>query len=233
MLSTVKAHKVLGKLLRRHRIATLDILFDALDTRSRMTVFRRLKEVGYRSSFTHRGRYYTLEDVPHFDADGLWFYEGVGFSRFGTLKQTVAHMVPEASAGRKHSELATLLQVPVHRPLRDLFVADVIGRQVVEGLDEFVYVSAHQGEAAEQIACRIESLQAIEAVALPPTEIVLAILAEALQASRVGVTPDQLARRLSARGVAVSQEVVERVFGHYELLGGKKNSSPPRTPFSP
>jgi len=138
MSSTVEAHEVLRKLLGRRRVATLEVLFEALGTRSRMTVFRRLKEVGYRSSFTHRGRYYTLREIPRFDADGLWFYEGVGFSRFGTLKETVAQMVPEAQAGSTQSELTAVLRVPVQRPLHDLFRAEVLGRQVVEGVGELV-----------------------------------------------------------------------------------------------
>lgn len=233
MPSTAEAHEALRRLLRRQRIAALDVLFDALGTRSRMTVFRRLKEVGYRSSFTHNGRYYTLGDIPRFDAHGLWFYEEVGFSRFGTLKQTVAHVVPQAPEGSTHRELATLLRVRVQRPLRDLFHAAAIGRQGVEGLGEFVYVSADPTQADQQIARRLESLHERRRPALPPTETVLAVLAEALRASRVGVAPDLVARRLSARGMAVSREEVERVFEHYNLVGGKKNTSPPPIPSSP
>ncbi len=229
----LEAHEAVRRLLRRRRVAALDVLFEALGTRSRMTVFRRLREVGYRSSFTHSGRYYTLEEIPRFDAHGLWFYEDVGFSRFGTLKQTVARMVPEAPAGSTHSELASLLRVPVQRPLRDLFRSDVIGRQVVEGIGELVYVSADSRKADQQIAHRRESLQGSEVPALPPTETVLVILAEALRASRVGVTPDQLARRLSASGVVVSRHEVRRVFEHYNLLSGKKNRSLLPRPSSP
>lgn len=233
MSSTVEAHEVLGKLLGRRRIATLEVLFEALGTRSRMTVFRRLKEVGYRSSFTHRGRYYTLRDIPRFDVDGLWFYEGVGFSRFGTLKETVAQMVPEAPAGSTQSELSAVLRVPVQRPLRDLFRADVLGRQVVEGVGELVYVSPDPGRAEKQLARRIERLEVSEPPAWPPTDTVLAILAEALRASRLGVTPEELTGRLAARGTAVTGEQVERVFEHYGLTGGKKNASPPPSSSGP
>jgi hypothetical protein len=60
-----------------------------------MTVFRRLREVGYRTSFTHRGQYYTLAERPEFDASGLWFHGDIGFSRSGTLKETTAVPVTE------------------------------------------------------------------------------------------------------------------------------------------
>ncbi len=229
MPSTVKSHEALRELLGRRRIATLEVLFDALSTRSRMTVFRRLREVGYHSSFTHRGAYYTLEDIPRFDAQGLWFHGEVGFSRLGTLKETIAHLVPQAPAGNTQSELAALLRVRVHNTLLDLARAERIGREVVEGVGELLYVSSNATQGSEQVARRLESLQVSEPVTLPPTETVLAILSETLRTGRVQVAPERVARRLSARGLAVGREVVERVLEHYDVLG-KKNHWSPRRP---
>ncbi len=86
MLPPKKSRKVLLKMFCKKYIANLDELFHLLDTHSRMSVFRRLKPLGYLSSFTDAGRYYTLPDIPKFDPLGLWFYQEVGFSRVGTLK---------------------------------------------------------------------------------------------------------------------------------------------------
>jgi hypothetical protein len=43
--------------------------------RSRRSLFRDLASLGYLTSFTHAGRYYTLADIPQFDERGLWFYK--------------------------------------------------------------------------------------------------------------------------------------------------------------
>lgn len=220
-------------LLRRREVADMVTIQAEVGPRSRRSVFRDLKRLGYLTSFTHRGCFYTLRDIPRFDHDGLWFHEDVGFSRFGTLKRTVAHLVPEAPGGRTHGELGALLRVRAHNTLLDLVRGQALGRRAVEELGEFVYVSPSPTQADQQMAHRLESLQGSEVPALPPPETVLAILAEALRASRVGVTPDQLARRLCARGMAVSREEVERVFEHYNLLGGKKNRLLPPRPSSP
>jgi len=64
----------------------------------------------YLSSYSHTGRYYTIRDIPVFDADGLWRHQGIGFSRHGSLKSTAEHMVLEAEAGRTHNELHVRLQ---------------------------------------------------------------------------------------------------------------------------
>ena len=65
-----------------------------------MSVFRRLRELGYLSSYTHNGRYYTLAGVPDFDENGLWFHRGIGFSQVGTLKETAAQRLKRTAAPR-------------------------------------------------------------------------------------------------------------------------------------
>ena len=52
-------HK-LQTLLRRRKIATMDELKDALGTKGDITVSRKLNELIYYSSYSHRGSYYTL-----------------------------------------------------------------------------------------------------------------------------------------------------------------------------
>jgi hypothetical protein len=54
--------------LVRHTIADLPALKHALGTRADLTVFRKLKPLGYLSSYTHRGRFYTLRVIARFDA---------------------------------------------------------------------------------------------------------------------------------------------------------------------
>ena len=46
MLSPEVSQKALLKMFRKKYIATIDEVFHALDTKSRMSVFRRLKPIG-------------------------------------------------------------------------------------------------------------------------------------------------------------------------------------------
>jgi hypothetical protein len=111
---------VLRVLFRRQKIATLEELKQAIGTTSTMTVFRRLKRLGYRTSYSHRGRYYTLEDIPRFDDEGLWSYQSVEFSQFGNLLQTAQHFVQRSSAGFTATELRSVLHVEVKQSLLHL-----------------------------------------------------------------------------------------------------------------
>ena len=97
-----------------------------------MSIFRRLKEIGYLSSYTHAGRYYTLPHIPHFDKFGLWFHQGVGFSQAGSLKATIAILVDASPAGLTHVELTDILRVRVHNTLLALVRETRIGRQKID-----------------------------------------------------------------------------------------------------
>ena len=68
MLSKKTSKEVLQKLFRRRMIADLNMLYQTIETHSRMSVFRRLRELRYLSSYSHAGRYYTLADIPQFEA---------------------------------------------------------------------------------------------------------------------------------------------------------------------
>jgi len=72
---------VVRSLLQRQKIATLAELKESLGTSATMTVFRKLKALGYRTSYSHCGKYYTLSGIHRFDERRLWSYRAVGFSR--------------------------------------------------------------------------------------------------------------------------------------------------------
>ena len=83
----------LRALLLSKKIATLDDLKHALGASVDVTVFRKLKPLDYLSSYSHRGRFYTLREIARFDDHGLWSLAEVWFSRFGTLLATAEAFV--------------------------------------------------------------------------------------------------------------------------------------------
>ena len=185
-----------------------------------------LKEVGYLSSFTHSGGYYTLPDIPKFDGHGLWFHNGIGFSRTGTLKGTLVDLVEVADAGRTHPELEALVRVRVHNTLLELLHERKIGRERLERL--YLYVSENEIRAAEQVHGRHEVVAATVAMAQPlPTELVIAVLVEVLRASEGLASATVVAARLAARGQAVTVEQVELIYAEFRLVPGKKTEEPP------
>jgi len=225
MLSKDEAKQRLQALVRRAPVVDMEALFGALSTRSRMTVFRRLRETGYRTSYTHAGRYYTLEAIPIFDDQGLWFHRDIGFSRAGTLKLTTAEQVEQAPDGRTHDELQGLLRVRVHNTLLGLVREGRIGRERVGRV--YLYVSADPERAAQQVTERRElSALMAEMLRVPTDEEVVEVLAEALRAAPAIPVPEQVAHRLVARGVRLEPHHVQMVYEEHGLVPGKKTARP-------
>jgi hypothetical protein len=139
-------------LLHKQKIATLPELMAALGTHARRTVFRKLKELRYRTSYSHRGRYYTLDEIAEFDGQGQWAYKNVWFSIHGTLLSTAAAMVENADRGTFVEELDNLLHVGTKDALRKLVRDSRLTRVEVAG--RFLYCSTDASRRRQQLRGR-------------------------------------------------------------------------------
>ena len=123
-----------------------------LGTEADITVFRKLKELSYRTSYSHRGSFYTLDEIVAFDELGLWSYDSVWFSRHGTLVATTEDRIGQAEAGYFASELEEILHVPVKEPLLQLVAQGRIARQMVSGL--YLYCADNPRTRQRQLLAR-------------------------------------------------------------------------------
>src|SRR4030067_710461 len=99
MRSEIFSAELIARLLRRRTIATMEELKAALGSVVDMTVFRKLRALAYLASYSHRGKYYALEQAAQFYGHGLWAYRGVRCSRWGSLIDTVEAFVARATRG--------------------------------------------------------------------------------------------------------------------------------------
>jgi hypothetical protein len=152
MRPAVFSANLLRQFLRRNRIATLPQLKELLGTEADITVFRKLKELSYRTSYSHRGAFYTLDEIAHFDERGLWSCDAVWFSLHGTLVATAEVCVTQAPAGYFASELEDILHVPVKEPLLRLVEQGRIARETVSGL--YLYCAGNSHTRQQQWQAR-------------------------------------------------------------------------------
>jgi len=137
------------RLLRKQKIATMPELKEALGTRADITVFRKLGPLDYRTSYSHRGRYYTLEAIAQFDERGLWSHEGVWFSKWGTLLAAAEHWVANAEAGYFARELKGILHVEVKEALLKLVRQGRLARKRVPR--GYLYLAAEASARKRQL----------------------------------------------------------------------------------
>jgi len=94
--------------VKRNKIFMLNELVSHLGCSSR-TAQVKLKFWKAYTSYNQNGKYYTLPEIPYFDANGLWRYKSIAFSENGNLKQTIIHLVATSPGGLSGRQLGDML----------------------------------------------------------------------------------------------------------------------------
>ena len=174
------------------------------------SVYRFLAEVGYYRSFTHNGVWYTLRSFPKFDRDGLWFYSDIGFSRAGSMTDTLVELASKSTKGMTAEELGEKLHCRCHSVLVGLVRDGKLQRWKMER--SHIYISVDPNIAAiQRKAATLSDVQL-------PAEIVILALVEFINNPESSFT--HLAKTiLRSKKVTVSAVQIETNFAR---LGVKK-----------
>jgi hypothetical protein len=183
------------------------------------SVRRFLAEVGYYSSFTHNGGWYTLRWIPRFDDDALWFYNDIGFSRAGSLTNTLVDLATRSTAGMSAEQLGAKLRCRCHSVLVQLWRQGRLQREKMGR--SHVYLAIDPDIAAVQRRT-VQSLSVIQL----PAEIGVLIFAEFIR------KPDSSFERLATaisrdNSVTVEAAQIERLF-HQHGLKKTTQTAPPK-----
>lgn len=198
MLSEKKSEIALRNLFQKNVVTDMQGLFETLETKSRMSVFRRLKKMKYFTSYTHSGRYYTLSTIPKFNEDGLWFYQEVGYSRFGTLKSTIIALIEHSKEGLIQADLQSILHVRVQDTLLGLYRNNTIRREKVGGT--YVYLCSKKSDAELQLSRREAGIQQATSLTLSTK---LEVFIEAIKECEIEFSADSITAKLNARDINI------------------------------
>jgi hypothetical protein len=208
--------KKLENFIKNRRVVEIKDLFEVVQSTSRMTVFRRLSGIAYLCSFSHAGRYYTHRGIAQFNMDGLWFYDDIGFSQNGSLKNTVTYLVSNSDVGRFHTDLERQLRIRVHNVLLDLVRSRQIDRMKFKG--QYLYLSTDEARRKVQIEQREKLSSQLKRIpAVISESIVIEILAEVVRQSRRHPRPGEVASALAIRGLPVAESEVAAIFDQYDI----------------
>ena len=146
------ASKTLKNMLNRQKVGTIEEMKIALGTTINRTIFRKLEQLDYCTSYSHRGKYYALKKNVYFDKQGLWSYQNIWFSKYGTLVMTAEEFVNKSEAGYFVQELDSILHTNTKKPLLNLIHAKRLVREKVSGL--YLYCSSDYSKRRQQLKTR-------------------------------------------------------------------------------
>ena len=182
------------------------------------SVRRFLTQVGYYSSFTHNGGWYTLRSIPRFGQEGLWFYSDIGFSRAGSLTNTLVDLTTRSVVGMTAEQLGAKLRCRCHSVLVQLCRQGRLQRHKIGYSHVYLALDPDISSVQRQT---VESLSVIQL----PAEIAVLILVEFIR------NPDssfeQLAKAISRKkSVTVKVTQIERLFDLHGLKKAIRTAAP-------
>jgi hypothetical protein len=184
------------------------------------SVRRFLAEVGYYSSFTHNGGWYTLRSIPRFGRNGLWFYRDIGFSRAGTLTKTLISLITGSPAGMSADMLGEALRCRCHGVLVNLWRKGKIQRQKIGRCQVYFAADPHKAKNQRQVLAT-QNLPQVRFSA----EMAVLVLAEFIRSP--GSSFEQLAEKISrSKNVTVNARQIEQLFDQHGLKKTMQTAAP-------
>lgn len=216
MTSKSKSLERIRALFERQSCWTIDQLKQELHY-STISIRRFLKQLGYYTSFTHNSKWYTLDAIPRFNNNGIWFYHDIGFSRYGNLKQSILHHIEKSPQGLSARQIADIFSTPCHAVLNHMYKSAMIER--VKAPSGFIYVSAQvekkdqqltQLKSAQPIDPRHQKLSALSAVY---------VLVEYIKHPQASFT--ELSEAVAKKQIIATPEAIARFFAEHDLASKK------------
>lgn len=189
----------LTEMFNKYSVLTLIQIADAMN-RSVRTVQRQLTKLGVLRSYNKNSRFCTIPEIPEFDQNGIWNYQGICFSRFGNLRETVIALVVASECGLSGNEIGGIVQLSPRSFLHHFRNLPELRREKHGGV--FVYYSQDPEKYADQKSRRKRS----SCGQLVSDAIAVRILVEYIKNPEF--TVDQLAAELKRQGPPVSSSTL-------------------------
>lgn len=111
--------ETIERIIRKNQIKSFETIVGKVDCSS-ITLRRDIKIIGGITSFTHRGKYITLADIPVFDENGIWFCEKVGFTKFKSSLDLIVSIINNTKAGITREEIEEILRIRISKQIQIL-----------------------------------------------------------------------------------------------------------------
>ncbi len=176
------------------------------------TVQRTIRPLGTIRSYDHNGRYFSLKKLARFNSMGIWEYNNIHFSKFGTLKNTLAAIINNSDQGLDAAQIKDVLGVDTRSFLYQYKDISGIKREKVGS--HYVYFSSEPRQFSKQLSNRKQSLASMAQAPLEGTA-AISVLVETIKYP--DFTFEQLSKYLGKQGIRIKPEVIKDFFLFYGI----------------
>ena len=223
-----KQLKKIKDLVLRKKVLSLQSIIDQSGTRERTTQ-RYLKELNTLTSYTHRGRFVTLLDIPRFDENGIWFYRKIGFSKFGNSLDTIIGLINQSEHGFSREELETVLKIGISKQIQILVQREEIHR--VKLGNRYLYIPESVMQSREKRLQIVGYHQVEEHFDKDVQKSdLIALLKVVLMEKRIGIDIESIKRMAQKYSLQIPIKKIQQLLLNYDLLEKKSPNVGKRTP---
>ena len=110
--------ETIERIIRKYKIQSFVTILSKMDCSS-ITLRRDIKAIGGTTSYTHRGKYITLADIPVFNENGIWFYKKVGFTKFKNSLDLIVSII-NTKEGITKENIEEILKIKISKQIQIL-----------------------------------------------------------------------------------------------------------------
>jgi len=201
--------------IRKSKVVKMKQLVENLEC-SVWTLFDKLREYGYYTSYNFNGQYITLKEIPLFDDNGIWEYKQARFSKWRNVEETICHIVDKSPAGLTPIEITEILQIRTHNQLlkcrrKGLLISKRYGRSQVY---YSVYEETQKHQMKEREAMMKRSPTPIKLKPLSDKTIIDILL---VMLKHHETKPENIISILASEGKKISERSIKWVIEEYEI----------------
>jgi predicted transcriptional regulator len=208
--------KQILELLEKNIVMTVDEISSACGC-SRNTVYLKLQNYDYITSFNENNRFIALLKNLTFDNNGLCFIKDAKFSRWGDVKSTIIALVDKSQMGYTTGEINQKLKIRTNKQLGELVKTGMIIRRR-EGRHQY-YLSNKPEIKKGQIQKIVQKQKEMqENKVYLSKDIVIQVLTTII--NEHDTDPKRLNKLLNKRGIPTNIKLIELIYSTYKI---KKN----------
>jgi hypothetical protein len=129
--------KYIRKFIEMKITVTIDEFFPHI-AYCEKTLRRDIKNLRGITSYTHRGKFITLPNIPIFDKNGIWFYKDIGFTKYRNSLDLIVSII-DISEGITKEKIESIIKIKISKQIQILLEKDRLHRVKIGA--KYIYLS--------------------------------------------------------------------------------------------
>ena len=118
MYSKAERLEYIKAFIKKNKAVTISEFFHHIPYCEK-TLRRDINDLNGITSYTHRGKFITLPNIPIFDNYGIWFYKDIGFTKYKNSLDLIIRSI-DNSEGITKEELEGILRIKISKQIQIL-----------------------------------------------------------------------------------------------------------------